>query len=1083
MLTKRIKFLGVFVLIIGLVVAMTGCDMGDGVVDEIEDEPLKITYIEEIPDKNVGHGTDFENINLPEEIEVTLSDNSTTSFNVTWLEDDYNGEIAGTYTIVGELELTDDIINPDDLYPTVQVAVQEEDITLYTVSVDYDDDKGKVAGDGDFEEGEEVELTATAKEGYEFVGWTGYVESTDNTINFDMPADDVELTAVFEELEKNSSTKTIDEKGGEISLDDGTTLEIPEGAVEEETEITLQKEDEDKYTDDEIYESNAYRVETDVEKFKDNIKLRFPLPENAPEDINSYLVGFVDEETGSVIYQGDTEWYIEENLEGKDELIFSTKYFSPDFEDGMETQQYINPDGTITMRYAKKDLDNDNAYLEIPSYSQTATQYCWAAAHQMHTKAYMPADTPDAIWGIIGKFGIDEGRFFGYGVLFDAVLGDETKDLYFNRTSSPIERVYWNTKHAYNFNLGVGFINYVKNQLDKGRPVFLVSQIRDHAWILIGYDDTGDELKFLVNDTNLTGAHQSPVKEKTEDDLGFGSIPLANAVATIVIPEKMDSSRSKATINIGGGNLHALKFIGYKENQPDKRNRLGWSHEVERGYNFEQEIINPDIYDEILLDDIAFANTSSKDKYVNLKIKIGAQKFAEQDYTTKNIGSFELRNNFFSDLDSLTDSTTSIYVEDFLIESEEKETYDMIFLLKEEEEILDKKEISFTVSSYILEDYQLTINTKGKGNTSPEEGPYTYNEGETVNISASPDEGWEFSHWEGEVADSDSAETTVTMDEDKTVTAHFVEADEPIEEYTLTIETKGSGSTDPAEGTHTFNKNEIVNILANPDEGWKFSHWEGDLNYTSSNKESAKTISRYDNLTSIENNTQVSKKSEVEFKSKDSSEKTIKMDNDKYLKAVFEKKEKEDTITTNISGEILGDGEYPVDHIEAIIFKEVNDSSWSGIKNTNINANGEFEFKDVKLEIESNYDVGFWQDKSRKSYYFHTYKDLNINSNTPVNYELGEIEMNTGSCLHLIVKDPNGNRMKNTRLDVSASSGGWSGFRTNSEGEIYFGLRESNDSDVKVSITDGENYYNYEEQTFEGITFNYREKTTLVVQF
>jgi len=164
-----------------------------------EKESLTITNIEEIPDKAVEFGTEFEDIDLPEDVEVTLDDNSTTNLDVNWLEGDYDGETAHTYAIVGELELTDDIINPDNLYPTVQVTVQEEDITLYTVSVDYDDGKGTVTGDGDFEEGEEVELTATAKEDYQFVEWTGYVESTDNTITFDMPAEDVELTAVFEE--------------------------------------------------------------------------------------------------------------------------------------------------------------------------------------------------------------------------------------------------------------------------------------------------------------------------------------------------------------------------------------------------------------------------------------------------------------------------------------------------------------------------------------------------------------------------------------------------------------------------------------------------------------------------------------------------------------------------------------------------------------------------------------------------------------------------------------------------------------------------------------------------------------------
>ena len=275
-----------------------------------------------------------------------------------------------------------------------------------------------------------------------------------------------------------------------------------------------------------------------------------------------------------------------------------------------------------------------------------------------------------------------------------------------------------------------------------------------------------------------------------------------------------------------------------------------------------------------------------------------------------------------------------------------------------------------------------------------------------------------------------------------------------------------------------------IRLKANPDDGWEFSHWDGNLTNMSNDDSSSIIISKSDKSILVEKDIQKIKKTESVFQNTESPKKTIVMDNDKYLKAVFNKEEKGETIKTNISGKILGDRKYSVDQIEAIIFKQVDDnSSWRGIEYTNINANGEFEFQNLQLDIESNYKVGFWPDKSIKSYYIETYEDLNIDSNTPVNYELEEIEMNTGSCLHLIVKDSNGNKMENTRVDVSATTGGWYGFETNNEGEIYYGLIESDDSYVKVSITDGENHDNYEEQVFEGITFNYREKTTLVVQF
>ena len=54
--------------------------------------------------------------------------------------------------------------------PKAQVVVKELPVTTYTISVTAEN--GTVEGAGDYEEGTEVTLTATAAEGYEFVNWT-----------------------------------------------------------------------------------------------------------------------------------------------------------------------------------------------------------------------------------------------------------------------------------------------------------------------------------------------------------------------------------------------------------------------------------------------------------------------------------------------------------------------------------------------------------------------------------------------------------------------------------------------------------------------------------------------------------------------------------------------------------------------------------------------------------------------------------------------------------------------------------------------------------------------------------------------
>jgi hypothetical protein len=81
-----------------------------------------------------------------------------------------------------------------------------EDITLTalffpnTYKVAVEAEHGTVEGAGEYEHGEEVTLTATADEGYEFVRWEvdGLEVSTDPTYTFDIYAADVHVVAVFQ---------------------------------------------------------------------------------------------------------------------------------------------------------------------------------------------------------------------------------------------------------------------------------------------------------------------------------------------------------------------------------------------------------------------------------------------------------------------------------------------------------------------------------------------------------------------------------------------------------------------------------------------------------------------------------------------------------------------------------------------------------------------------------------------------------------------------------------------------------------------------------------------------------------------
>jgi len=120
--------------------------------------------------------------------------------------------------------------------------------------------------------------------------------------------------------------------------------------------------------------------------------------------------------------------------------------------------------------------------------------------------------------------------------------------------------------------------------------------------------------------------------------------------------------------------------------------------------------------------------------------------------------------------------------------------------------------------------HAISLEVDGNGSTEPAVGTHEYNEGDVVSITAIPDEGWQFDGWSGDVTDPQLTITTLIVTSDKTVTADF----SPVV-YTISLEVDGNGSTEPAVGTHEYDKGDVVRITAIPDEGWQFDEWSGDV--------------------------------------------------------------------------------------------------------------------------------------------------------------------------------------------------------------------------------------------------------------
>jgi len=104
-------------------------------------------------------------------------------------------------------------------------------------------------------------------------------------------------------------------------------------------------------------------------------------------------------------------------------------------------------------------------------------------------------------------------------------------------------------------------------------------------------------------------------------------------------------------------------------------------------------------------------------------------------------------------------------------------------------------------------------------------GSGSYDENTTVTLTATPDPGYEFTEWTGDVSGTNPV-INVYMDADKTVTAVFT----PLPLYDLTTDVVGSGSTDPF--SRTYIEGAEATITATPDEGWLFDSWSGDASGT-----------------------------------------------------------------------------------------------------------------------------------------------------------------------------------------------------------------------------------------------------------
>lgn len=130
-------------------------------------------------------------------------------------------------------------------------------------------------------------------------------------------------------------------------------------------------------------------------------------------------------------------------------------------------------------------------------------------------------------------------------------------------------------------------------------------------------------------------------------------------------------------------------------------------------------------------------------------------------------------------------------------------------------------------ANFALRSYPLTITIEGDGTVAERviSTKSEYQSGTIVELTASPSDHWLFDHWEGDRTGTTNP-VQITVSSAKNVKAVFVE-----KTYPLNVEIEGEGAVleKIIQTKATYQEGTVVELTANPSDGWSFDHWGGDL--------------------------------------------------------------------------------------------------------------------------------------------------------------------------------------------------------------------------------------------------------------
>ena len=152
---------------------------------------------------------------------------------------------------------------------------------------------------------------------------------------------------------------------------------------------------------------------------------------------------------------------------------------------------------------------------------------------------------------------------------------------------------------------------------------------------------------------------------------------------------------------------------------------------------------------------------------------------------------------------------------------------------------VNPREITVTANltlsaTFVKKTYPLSVTVEGEGTVQEEviiqgsTSETTYNAGTTVRLTATPNEGWVFAGWSGDI-ESEEKVIEVAIEKGTSVNALFKRSSF---ELNITIVGEGTVTEEVIVQPSQYDYETVVRLTAVPAEGWEFDGWSGDIEST-----------------------------------------------------------------------------------------------------------------------------------------------------------------------------------------------------------------------------------------------------------